>query len=291
MHKFTKGRGLRLLLAAGICLGTLVSVGAASKTEEPVPLQAETAGASSEAASVQEAEEAPPVRTEDEIKAIAAREKRAGELLARKNLNKQQREALRARMGEDESLFKLLEQGELTRADLIYLALPNSWSDRLDRYNAWAAEYPKLKAEEVVLQVNMDRDQDFYSLIWEVADPTSLTVLVNKHYTLPAGYVPELEALGSKYGTGSLRPEAAAAFRTMSDAAKADGISLRSVSAYRAYATQKNIYNRYLKSNKQATVDTFSARPGHSEHQTGLALDINVASTKAHFENTPAFAC
>ena len=44
------------------------------------------------------------------------------------------------------------------------------------------------------------------------------------------------------------------------------------------------------KQNKQATVDTFSARPGHSEHQTGLALDINVASTKAHFENTPAFA-
>ena len=37
-------------------------------------------------------------------------------------------------------------------------------------------------------------------------------------------------------------------------------------------------------------MDTFSARPGHSEHQTGLALDINVASSSAHFENTPAFA-
>ena len=136
----------------------------------------------------------------------------------------------------------------------------------------------------------MDQDQDFYSLIWEVSDPSALDVLVNKHYILPAGYVPQLEVLGGKYGAGSLRPEAAQAFRAMADSARKDGISLRSVSAYRSYRQQTNTYNRYLKQNSQATVDTFSARPGHSEHQTGLALDINPASTRDHFENTPAFA-
>ncbi|MCI9267881.1 MAG: M15 family metallopeptidase [Lawsonibacter sp.] len=294
MHKFTIRRCLRLLLAAALCFGALTFTGAADGAEELVRPAAEPVLTTLEEA--EEAEEAEdPAQPEEEIDPVQAaemeaRQKEAARLLAQKGLTKQQKEALSSRMGKDESLFRLLKEGELTRADLVYLSLPNGRFDRLDRYSAWAAEHPKDGAEEVVLQVNMDQDQGFYSLIWETADPSSLTVLVNKHYTLPAGYVPKLEALGSRYGSGSLQPEAAAAFRAMADAAREDGISLRSVSAYRSYATQKNTYNRYLKQNKQATVDTFSARPGHSEHQTGLALDINVASTKAHFENTPAFA-
>ena len=291
MHKFTIRRCLRLLLAAALCFGALTFTGAADGAEELVRPAAEPV-----LTTLEEAEEAEdPAQPEEEIDPVQAaemeaRQKEAARLLAQKGLTKQQKEALSSRMGKDESLFRLLKEGELTRADLVYLSLPNGRFDRLDRYSAWAAEHPKDGAEEVVLQVNMDQDQGFYSLIWETADPSSLTVLVNKHYTLPAGYVPKLEALGSRYGSGSLQPAAAAAFRAMADAAREDGISLRSVSAYRSYATQKNTYNRYLKQNKQATVDTFSARPGHSEHQTGLALDINVASTKAHFENTPAFA-
>lgn len=281
MLKFTTGRGLRLLLAAGICLGTLASVGAVSRTDGT---------ASPMEAVVQQAEQKSPIQTEAELKAAEARQKRAPALLASRGLNREQKDALTARMGEDAFLFQLLEQGSLTRADLLWLTLPNSRSDRLERYRAWSAEHPKLTAEDAVLQVNMDQDQDFYSLIWEVADPSALDVLVNKHYILPAGYVPQLEALGGKYGAGSLRPEAAQAFRAMADSARKDGISLRSVSAYRSYRQQTNTYNRYLKQNSQATVDTFSARPGHSEHQTGLALDINVASSRAHFEDTPAFA-
>ncbi|MCI9294442.1 MAG: M15 family metallopeptidase [Lawsonibacter sp.] len=76
----------------------------------------------------------------------------------------------------------------------------------------------------------------------------------------------------------------------MADAAREEGVSLRSVSAYRSYQRQTSTYNRYLSQDRQASVDTYSARPGHSEHQTGLALDINTASIPAHFENTPAFA-
>lgn len=172
----------------------------------------------------------------------------------------------------------------------VWLALPNGWADRLDRYEAWAAAHPELKAEDVVFQVNMDQDRAFYSDTYLAADPDSLAVLVNKHSGLSSGYVPQLEALGS-YGSGSLRPEAARAFRAMADGAWASGISLRSVSAYRSYGTQKSLYNGYLKSyGNQSFVDGFSARPGFSEHQTGLALDINVSSFKYHFENTPAFA-
>lgn len=286
MHKFKKRRPFQLLLTAGLCLGALNSTGAALWLEEPVrPPVAPVV-------EFQETE-VPVPSPEEEARAAAeqaARQSRAAALLAGKQLTREQREALALRMGADDALFQKLEQGGLSLSELEWLVLPNARSHRLDRYAAWAEAHPEDSRETAVFQVNLNRDQAFYSLIWEVADPDSLGVLVNKHYTLSASYVPQLEALGRDYGSGSLRPEAAQAFRAMADGARADGIALRSVSAYRSYNQQKNTHNRYLKQYKQAVVDTFSARPGHSEHQTGLALDINVASSSAHFENTPAFA-
>ena len=136
----------------------------------------------------------------------------------------------------------------------------------------------------------MGLDKPFYSQVEILSDPASVTALVNKYNALPASYVPELETLGQGYGSGSMRPEAAQAFRSMADKAREEGISLRSVSAYRSYQLQKSAYSGYRKNASQAYVDTFSARAGHSEHQTGLAVDINAASRKASFEKTPAFA-
>ena len=171
-----------------------------------------------------------------------------------------------------------------------YQLLENSVLELDARYRAWAEANPQLTTEQVVLAVNIGLDKEFYEDTDLVSQPDSLTVLVNKYHALPQDYVPKLEALGYPYGTGSLRPEAAAAFRAMADAARKDGISLQSVSAYRSYQRQESIYARYLSQDTQASVDSYSARPGYSEHQTALALDINTASLSAHFENTPAYA-
>jgi len=215
---------------------------------------------------------------------------RVASQLRGRGLTQAQYEALSARFVSETSLLVMLEEGELTTADLVYLALPNGRAGLLDRYSAWAAAHPEDTPETAVLQVNMDRDLIFYEDVEIVSDPDSLTVLVNKNHALSAEYAPKVEALGYGYGSGSLRPEAAKAFRAMSDAARKDGVSLRSVSAYRSFKTQKNLYARYRRYNSQAVVDTFSARPGSSEHQTGLALDINTANVQAHFEKTPAYA-
>ncbi len=67
--------------------------------------------------------------------------------------------------------------------------------------------------------------------------------------------------------------------------ANAVGLSLSIVSGYRSYVTQRNTYNNYVARDGQAVADTYSARPGHSEHQTGLAIDVN--SLLVSFENTP----
>ena len=72
-------------------------------------------------------------------------------------------------------------------------------------------------------------------------------------------------------------------------AAKNDGISLWNVSGYRSYNTQQSLYNNYKARDGQTKADTYSARPGSSEHQTGLATDICTASSAAHFENTDKY--
>jgi D-alanyl-D-alanine carboxypeptidase len=71
-----------------------------------------------------------------------------------------------------------------------------------------------------------------------------------------------------------LTSQAAAAFASMSSAAARDGVTLVPLSGYRSYAEQAALYAQYSAAYGQAQADTFSARPGTSEHQTGLAIDI-----------------
>ena len=71
-----------------------------------------------------------------------------------------------------------------------------------------------------------------------------------------------------------MRKEAAEAFDKLQAYALTEGVSIYPYSAYRSYKSQDIIYNRYVNKDGVKKADTYSARPGHSEHQTGLAVDI-----------------
>ena len=92
-------------------------------------------------------------------------------------------------------------------------------------------------------------------------------LIVNKSYSLPSDYNP-----------GGLTAECSSAFEELRQGASADGIDIYLSSGFRSYETQTYLYNGYVYYYGQATADTFSARPGHSEHQTGLAIDCNIIS-------------
>ena len=98
-------------------------------------------------------------------------------------------------------------------------------------------------------------------------------LIANKTYKLP-----------SSYGSG-LTKETKNAFNLMDADATALGLNLYISSGYRSYYDQKYIYNNYVKKDGQKEADTYSARAGHSEHQTGLAFDLN--SINDSFTNTP----
>ena len=96
-------------------------------------------------------------------------------------------------------------------------------------------------------------------------------MIVNKTYSLPQSYNPN-----------GLTAETKAAFAELQAAASADGLSIYSVSDFRSYEAQDTLYNNYVARDGKEAADTFSARPGHSEHQTGLTIDCNYAGDAFH---------
>lgn len=126
-------------------------------------------------------------------------------------------------------------------------------------------------------------DKTQYSL----TNPTSIWVIVNKKRPLnPKDYVPAdlvvpnvpLRVPGNE--SMKVRKVTATALETMFAAAKKQGINLMLSSGYRSYSYQVALYNGYVKTQGQAVADTQSARPGFSEHQTGLAADVEPVSEK-----------
>lgn len=120
-------------------------------------------------------------------------------------------------------------------------------------------------------------------------DPTSIWVVSNKQRPLnPKNYVPtDLVAVG---GGQQLRKEAADNLATLLSAAKTAGFLINPLSGYRSYNTQVSVYNNEVKTYGQAVADTQSARPGTSEHQTGLAIDVGGGGCGIEdcFGDTPA---
>ncbi len=99
-------------------------------------------------------------------------------------------------------------------------------------------------------------------------------LVVNKTYTVPAFYNP-----------GGLTDECADAFAKMQAAAGAENVILYEASGFRSYETQEGLYDSYVQKDGQDAADRYSARPGSSEHQTGLAIDLNDVSDT--FGETP----
>ncbi|MDQ6420149.1 M15 family metallopeptidase [Paenibacillus sp. LHD-117] len=114
-----------------------------------------------------------------------------------------------------------------------------------------------------------------------IAQPASVTALVNPYNKLPEDYEPDdLDypnvkfIFSDKVEKRMLREEAARALEKLFSGAEADGIYLAGVSAYRSHATQTKLFDRYVKRDGYEKARTYSALPGTSEHETGLAIDV-----------------
>lgn len=119
----------------------------------------------------------------------------------------------------------------------------------------------------------------------DTTNPDSYTVLVNKQYNLPDDYeptdlvIPNVLFPFKEYNQKkNLREVPAHALEELFEQAENEGIILYAVSGYRSYQRQKSIYNSNINNHGQEYTDKYSAKPGHSEHQTGLAMDVSCPS-------------
>lgn len=108
-------------------------------------------------------------------------------------------------------------------------------------------------------------------------DPYSIWVVVNKRRPVAADHVPDLALVRGH----RVAVTAAEHLARMLDASDRHGLGLKIVSGYRSYARQQTLHSRAVTTRGPAHADAFSARPGHSEHQTGLAVDVATSHSEA----------
>lgn len=149
--------------------------------------------------------------------------------------------------------------------------------------------------DEIVASVNTNTHETFYTNTVSTDLNKGYGMLVNKYNELGGEYAPDdLVDISIKYYYGDkkkIRSEVYEAFKRMWEDAHNDGIYLIIVSAYRDYESQVEVYKDYENQKGTSYADSIAARPGYSEHQTGLSLDIyskdsTVAST---FKNSKAY--
>ena len=144
--------------------------------------------------------------------------------------------------------------------------------------------------DNVILNVNMNLDYDFYTNINTLHNYLDITTLVNKYNKLPDNYeIDDLITLDKEYSKRGekVREVIYKDLKAMFDKAKEDGLKLNVVSGFRTNDKQNTLFTNSVKNNGLEHALLYSAKSGHSEHQLGLAIDIN--SVNESFKDTEEY--
>lgn len=138
------------------------------------------------------------------------------------------------------------------------------------------------------VELDSNQEQEVFSDKFDIQEIDGVTyvngyMIVNKTYGLPSNYMP-IGAEGYDRCNECITSDTMKAFKEMQADASSIGLNLYISSGYRSYEYQKKIYNNYVSLDGVSAADKYSARPGYSEHQTGLAFDLNTIDDS--FANT-----
>lgn len=128
---------------------------------------------------------------------------------------------------------------------------------------------------DVVASVNCNVDRPYYQDVNDTDISKDTLMLVNKYYKLPQDYQPpNLISYDFEYGRDLIREDVYDYFKNMADDVRKQGMRIYANSSFRNYRLQNELYDEYNTSYGKEFADRQSARAGHSEHQTGLVIDI-----------------
>ncbi|MDD4027829.1 MAG: M15 family metallopeptidase [Bacilli bacterium] len=163
----------------------------------------------------------------------------------------------------------------------------------LDTYLEYCKTNKNTNITDVITKINTNTHLDYYTNIKSTDLSKDTLALLNKYYKVDADYEPEdlvNMSLSHAYSGHKTRQIVYTNYMKMCSEAKKDGYTLVTISSYRTNSFQEALYNDYANKNSVAYADSISARPGHSEHQLGLALDIvSINSGFGGFEETEEY--
>ncbi len=168
-------------------------------------------------------------------------------------------------------------------------------ANNLNRYRDFFELHPDYSISKIISYVNTNNDYDYYEHDLDTDISKDYLLIVNKYYHLASDYEPDdLVEVNNKYYYGEnhkIREVTYNAFKNMWEAANKEDIYLIINSSYRNYEEQKAVYDDYKNSKGTTYADSIAARPGYSEHQTGLSLDIfsKTHTTTSNFKDSPAY--
>lgn len=166
--------------------------------------------------------------------------------------------------------------------------------DNVDRYLDYHKNNVEESSKNVVAITNVGADYEHYTNTKETDIDKDILILVNKYNYLSKNYEPE-NIVDVKnwycYGEAQLREEAYDAFINMFNAAKKDDVTLIINSGYRNYKQQDETYQDFYEIYGEDEANKIAAKPGFSEHQTGLSIDLTSydETDDNSFENTNEF--
>lgn len=155
-----------------------------------------------------------------------------------------------------------------------YYSYKNFDASKIERYNNYQDN--NLNIKDIITRVNLNLDLEVYTDTNEVINPDDLLVVVNKYNHLPKSYKPnDLVNIDGAYNNQvQVRKILKEPFKKLQEDALKNGIKLMPTTAFRSETFQKTLYDNYVSKDGIKKADTYSARPGYSEHQTGLAIDL-----------------
>ena len=166
-------------------------------------------------------------------------------------------------------------------------------SENIDRYINYKKNNSNLDNVQIIKDVNMNLDLIPYEDIMRATNLNKKDILVNKYYCLDEDYEPDnLERISTRFALSGMKlvNYAKDAFEEMAKDAEKEDLSIIAMSSYRSYDYQLDLYNRYKRQDGIEKADSYSGRPGHSEHQTRLAVDVyNGKEDYTNFEETVEF--
>ena len=166
--------------------------------------------------------------------------------------------------------------------------------DYLDRYLNYYKDHKDLSYKEIVTRINSNLDYEFYTDSKSADLTKEIYTLVNKYNYLEKDFVPDnLVSVTGIYARdkAQLVNVAYDNFVKMADAARENNLTIKVTTGYRSYNFQSTLYNNYVKADGVKNADTYSARPGYSEHQLGYSADLTNDKNVSFddFENTDEY--